>query len=88
MPLLCWRIQSVRSLLRDGIVVPARIISVWFVSDRGRVDYEYDYAGRTHRGGMALVKSKRTGELQEGGEITVVVDPRNPSKSMLHDIFD
>src|SRR5262249_10752570 len=82
-PLLCWRIRNVRSLLQNGIPIPARIISAWFMRDRGRIDYEYTYEGQTYRGGMALVKSKRSGTLKEGQEITVLVHPVNPSRSIV-----
>jgi uncharacterized protein DUF3592 len=86
-PLLYLRIRNIRSILRDGIAVPAKVVSVWFMKDRGRVEYEYTFEGQTYRGGMALAKSKRAAELKEGQEITVLVHPANPGRSMVADVF-
>ena len=58
------------------------------MKDRGRIDYEYIYDGKTYRGGMALTKSKRAGAFDQGQEITVLVQPGNPSKSIVASVFD
>jgi hypothetical protein len=86
-PLLWWRIGSLRSLLREGILVPGRVTSMWFVKDRGRIDYEYTFDGQTFHGGMAVTKSKRAGEIEKGQEINVLLHPANPSRSTVPDIF-
>jgi hypothetical protein len=86
-PILYLRFRSVHSLLRHGIAIPAKLISVWFMKDRGRIDYEYTYEGRTYRGGMALTKSKRAAEFQQGQDITILIDPANPARSIVPDLF-
>jgi hypothetical protein len=86
-PILYKRIKGLHSLLREGIPVQARLTSVWFLKDRGRIDYEYTYEGRAYRGGMALTKSKRAGAFREGQEITVLVRPGKPEQSIVPDVF-
>ena len=76
-----------RSLLRDGMFVPGRVTSVWFMNDRGRIEYEYTFDGHTFHGGMAVTKSKRAGGIEEGQELNVLLHPANPSRSTVPDIF-
>ena len=85
--LLAWRLSVFRSLFANGHRVPGRVTSVSFFKDRGRIEYDYEYGGSALHGGHAVHKTKRTTSLEEGQTVTVLVDPGNPKRTILADLY-
>lgn len=85
--LLLWRIHTFQSLFIAGHRVPGRVTTVSFFRDRGRIEYEYQYAGASHHAGNAIHKNKRTMAIQQGMPVTIVVDPANPKRTILLDLY-
>jgi hypothetical protein len=81
------RIRSIKRIIRTGSEVEGRIQSIGFVKDRGRVEFEYDYDGRTYQGGSAIWKNRETSQLQDGDEVTLVIDPENPSRAFIASLY-
>jgi hypothetical protein len=86
-PLFVWRWRSFQSVFARGRVVTGRIASVSFSRDRGRVEYSYEYSGQRYHGGNAIMKTKRTKALQEGDEVELIVDPENPKRALIRDLY-
>jgi hypothetical protein len=87
MPVLIWRVRSIQSIFTNGVIVSGQIINIGFHRDRGRVEYSYHYEGQTYQVGNAIQKTKRTKTLNSGDEITVIVDPTNPKKAYIRELY-
>ena len=85
--LLIWRVRSFQSLFASGHRVPGRVTTVSFFKDRGRIEYEYEYGGAALHAGNAVHKTKRTTAIQQGMPVTVLVDPNNPKRTILLDLY-
>lgn len=86
-PLLIWRIHVIRAIFIRGIEVPGKIMSAHFSGSRGRLEYAYIFRGQTYRSGHAVQKTKQVRGLQPGYDVTLVVDPNNPGRALIRDIY-
>lgn len=86
--LLTRRIARIKRILRAGPRATAVIADVGFFKDRGRVEFEYEHAGRKHRSGTAIMKTRQTAAFAPGAKIEVAVDPRNPSKAFIVELYE
>jgi hypothetical protein len=80
------RVERIRETLRTGLRVPAKIVSVWFHKDRGRLEFEYTYAG-LRRAGVAINKNAATEALREGQPIDLAVSPERPDKPLVLGLY-
>jgi hypothetical protein len=87
LPLLARRVWSLSSVFRDGERVTGRIVNVWFVSGRGRVDYTYTFNGREYTAGNATTKNDRTKLLQKGQAVSLLVDREKPERAIMEDLY-
>ena len=85
--ILFLRLRSIYRLYERAIEVPGIISKVWFTKDRGRVEYTYSFRGQEYSSGRAIMKSRRTSDLQSGRSVVVIVDPENPGKSLIRDLY-
>jgi hypothetical protein len=86
-PLLFWRLKSIQSLFERAIEVPGNIVSANFHRGRGRIEFSYFLQGEEYRGGVAVQENYTVGRLLSRDEVIVVVDPSNPKKAFLRDLF-
>lgn len=81
--LLGWlvtrRIAYVRRIAESGLEVTGRIVSIAFFRDRGRVEYDFEFDGKTYHAGNAIWKNAETTRLKIGDELKLLVDPDRPS---------
>ena len=78
------RIGNIKRVISSGPEVKGRIQGIGFIKDRGRVEYEYDYNGRSYRAGNAIWKNRETTRLHDGDEICrLIVDLDNPSRAFI-----
>lgn len=82
-----WRIRLIASVIVDGIATPAKINSVYFFRDRGRVEYVYTYAGRRYECSNALHRTRQTASLAVGDAITVMVDRDTPQRAFIFELY-
>ncbi len=85
--ILIWRIRSFQSVFTRGVSVPGRILRVSLARDRGRVEYQYSYQDQTYRAAHAVHKAGRARALRPNDAVTVVVDPENPRRAFIHDLY-
>jgi hypothetical protein len=86
-PLLTWRINFFNSLFKNAEKVTGYITYIHFYRDRGKVEYEYTYGNNNYTSHNAIFKSGRTKYYQQGDEITLMVDPENPKKAVIRDLY-
>ena len=98
-PLLLWtsicRIRYLKRVVSSGDEVAARVANVqsyraskrdWFHS-RLRVTCYYEYDGETHRFEENIAKDSRISKLEDGDEITLIVDPEDSSRAVIACLF-
>jgi hypothetical protein len=84
---LAWRITTVRAIISEGAQVSAEITALWFFSNRGRVKYQYIYQGATYNTQCTLVKNERLRRLVTGDRVTLSVDPADPKRVFLLELY-
>jgi hypothetical protein len=90
--LLCgWfaskRIADVKRIISSGPEVTGQIQSIDFYKDRGRVEYDYEYEGKSYHAGNAIWKNRETTALNDGDEITLILDLDNPSRAFIAALY-
>jgi hypothetical protein len=91
--LLSWpaawmRWRALQRLFTQGQPCEAQITSVWLSGDRGRVEFSYQFQGKLYQSGMALHRSARAEALEQGETVTLLVDPDQPQKAILPQLFE
>src|SRR5688500_11843284 len=82
-----WRIRTIQQLFSKGIEVGGQIIAISFYRDRGRVEYSYSHAGQAYSGGNAIMKTSRTQQLRSGDQIVLLVNPDEPKRALIRDLY-
>jgi hypothetical protein len=82
-----WRIARVRRLFASGRRVPARIVAVNLVRDRGRVEFAYEVDGREFVSWSAVHKTRQVRELRPNQEVEVLVDSSRPSEAIISHLY-
>ncbi len=85
--ILLLRVIYFRRLFAEGLEAPGKISDVYFLRDRGRVTYNYIHQGAEYKSGNVLHRSADTRALRVGQNITVMVDPNNPQRGLLKDLY-
>lgn len=80
------RVSGIRETLQSGQRLAGRIVSVWFHRDRGRLEFEYSYAG-ARRAGVAINKNSSTEALCPGQEIDLAVNPERPERPLVLGLY-
>ncbi|MEN8242616.1 MAG: DUF3592 domain-containing protein [Chloroflexota bacterium] len=86
-PVIIWRILYFLKIFDVGEEATAEILGVRFYRSRGRVDFNYTYKGTDYTSSNLLLASERVRNLTAGKEVTVLVNPENPKKSVIRDMF-
>ena len=66
----------------DGLVE-----RVWFMRDRGRVEFSYTFQGEKYLSASSLHRTKETLAIQIGDKITLVVDPKRPRRAYVRHLY-
>ena len=86
-PIIIWRVVVIQHVFASGVEVAGHIVHTWLIRGRGRIEYVYDYEGQTYRRGNAVSKNRRTVSLKLGNEVTIVVDPANPKRAFIQELY-
>lgn len=84
---LVWRYRAFAHVFAEGVEVRAVIHTAAFFRDRGRLEFVYTYLGEKYLGSTAVHKNARTKVLQPGEQVTVLVDPGNPRRAFIRDLY-
>ena len=84
---LVWRMRVINAIFEDGIETPGTITRIWFYRGRGSVNYSYAFQGQEYKSGNAVMRSKQTREIVIGQPVTLIVDPSNPKRALIRDLY-
>ena len=84
---LAWRVNKIRSVFAASVHVKGIITKVWFFRNRGQMSFSYTYLGARHDAKMTLVKSERTVALTNGAQLDLLLDPDDPQRTFLQNLF-
>jgi hypothetical protein len=85
--MLARRISRIKRVLQTGPRALATVSEIDFIKDRGRVEFQYTYNGEAHHAGMAIMKNQQTEAIATGSEIEVALDPANPGKALIVQLY-
>jgi hypothetical protein len=86
-PLAIWRIRSIQQIFSKSVEVVGEITNISFYKDRGRVEYAYSYMGQDYSGGNAIMKTRKTQQLSTGNQIVLLVNPDEPKRALIRDLY-
>lgn len=75
------RLRMIRRSVTSGSRVIGTVTSIWFYKDRGRIEFKYEYFGKCYQTGTAILKNKVTTQFNEGSEILLIVDSKEPTRA-------
>jgi len=85
--LLLWRIARIHRLFSRGQIVRAQITRVDIASDKGRLEFAYDFGGHRVSSWTPVHKSKQVEALVVNQEVEVLVDAANPLNAIVRDLY-
>lgn len=84
---LVWRILRVRGIFRRGRPVTGQISRLWVRREWVHVRYVYLVQGQRFEVRQFLLKNRRLLTMRAGTTITIRVDPTNPQRSLIQDLY-
>ena len=85
-PMLAWRVHLFKTLYDQGVEIKGHISFEGVISGK-RVEYKYEYEGTSYWRGNALTDSKYANYFKEGDEVILLVDPKNPKRAVIRDLY-
>ncbi|HJR79728.1 MAG TPA: DUF3592 domain-containing protein [Anaerolineales bacterium] len=86
-PVLIWRYRTIASVFADGQQTKGVITGIGFFRGRGVVKYSYTFKGTTQISDNAINRNGRTRKLRVGQKVTVLVDPKNPKRAFIQELY-
>jgi hypothetical protein len=86
-PVLIRRYRAITSAFTEGAQTKGTITGIGFFRGRGVVKYSYTFQGKQHASDNAINKNGRTRQLKIGQKVTVLVDPRDPKRAFIQEIY-
>ena len=84
---LIGRYGQILSVFTQGMEATGTISRVYFFRDRGRIEYVYGWYEEKYTSGVAVAKTKRTRVLEQGQNVTLVVDSDRPRRAFIRDLY-
>lgn len=85
--LLAWRISAISQLFEKGERVVGKVIDISFFKDRGRIEFSYSYQRQNFQNGSAIMKNSKTQSYRNGDDVVLLIDPTNPNKVLIEDLY-
>jgi hypothetical protein len=86
-PTLIQRYRTISSVFAKGIPTKGVITAIGFLRGRGRVEYSYTAQGERYTSSNAINRNGRTRKLRIGQNVNVVVDPDDPKRAFIQEIY-
>jgi len=86
-PVLVQRYRIISSVFAEGAQTKGIVTSLSFFRGRGRAEYSYTFQGAKQVSANAINKNSRTRKLRVGEAVTVIVDPNNPKRAFIREIY-
>ncbi|MGF1536346.1 MAG: hypothetical protein ACFB4J_07675 [Elainellaceae cyanobacterium] len=86
-PLEIWRVRSFQTLFSTGERISGQVTEIWFVKDRGRIEYTYVHRGKRYTSGAAIHKTKRSKAFCRGQSVDLLVSSSNPKRAIIGALY-
>ena len=86
-PVLFQRYRTISSVFAGGTQTKGVVTFIRFVRGRGRVEYTYDFQGEKQTSTNAINRNSRTRSIRVGQAVKVFVDPDNPKRAFIQEIY-
>jgi hypothetical protein len=86
-PTLIQRYRTISSVFTNGTPAKGLITAIGFLRGRGRVEYSYTAQGERYTSRNAINRNGRTRKLRVGQNVNVVVDPDDPKRAFIQEIY-
>lgn len=86
-PTLVQRYRTISSVFANGIPTEGVITAIGFLRGRGRVEYSYTSRGEKYTTSNAINRNGRTRNLRIGQNVKVIVDPDDPKRAFIQEIY-
>lgn len=84
---LVWRYTSIASIYAAGQEVTATLNNAAFFRGRGNLTYIYKFQGGKYSCTNTVMKTNRTSAYAAGDRVTVLVDPNNPRRAVIKELY-
>ena len=84
---IAWRIWRIYDMFARGIELPGQITFIRLAKDRGRLQYAYQFGGNPASSWSPVHQTQRVLSLQVGQQVQVLVDPMNPGRAILKELY-
>ena len=85
--LLAWRCWLIRRIFTDGVETLGEVRQIWFYRERGQLVVTYIWEKRPVQKNSMIPKNNYTKTLQEGQQIPLMIDRRQPKRAFLRDLY-
>ncbi len=85
--LMTYRVAFISKVLKQGISIKGEIDHIWYVKDRGRLTFSYQYEGVDYQNGIALMKNKYTKDMASGDIIDLYVMADKPKQCIIKALY-
>ena len=86
-PILLQRYRTISSVFTNGTPTKGVITAIGFLRGRGRVEYSYTAQGERYTSSNAINRNGHTRKLRIGQNVNVVVDPDDPKRAFIQEIY-
>lgn len=86
-PVLLQRYKTISSVFANGEQTKGVVTSIGFFRGRGNVGYSYTFNGEKLTSSNAINRNGRTRSLRVGQTVKVFVDPDNPQRAFIQEIY-
>jgi hypothetical protein len=86
-PVLLQRYKTISSVFANGEQTKGEVTSIGFFRGRGSVGYSYTFRGEKLTSSNSINRNSRTRNLRVGQKVTVFVDPNNPKRAFIQEIY-
>ena len=84
---IAWRIWRIYDMFARGIELPGQITFIRLAKDWGRLQYAYQFGGNPASSWSPVHQTQRVLSLQVGQQVQVLVDPMNPGRAILKELY-
>ena len=85
--LMMYKIIFISNVLKQGVLIKGEIDHIWYVKDRGRLTFSYQYKGVDYQSGIALMKNKYTKDMASGDIIDLYVIANKPKQCIIKALY-
>jgi hypothetical protein len=85
---LVWRLWNIYNIFQKGVEVPAKVTRIQLPKiGFGLIEYEYNYKKTIYTGKSRVIRNFTTLLFEEDKRTRLVVDPEQPKRILMRDLY-